>query len=79
MYIAQAKCPSNLNALSFLLSKITSHSRQIKRVKYSKFEHLPSLYIVFNINIDGGGRGIRTPCEPLSPCWFSRPIPSAGL
>lgn len=60
MYIAQAKCPSNLNALSFLLSKITSHSKTNKKGKYSKFEHLPSLYIVFNINIDGGGRGIRT-------------------
>ncbi|WP_207759151.1 hypothetical protein, partial [Staphylococcus aureus] len=61
MYIAQAKCPSNLNALSFQLSKITSHSKTNKKGKYSKFEHLPSLYIEFNINIDGGGRGIRTP------------------
>ncbi|WP_237761099.1 hypothetical protein, partial [Staphylococcus aureus] len=63
MYIAQAKCPSNLNALSFLLSKITSHSKTNKKGKYSKFEHLPSLYIEFNINIDGGGRGIRTPAS----------------
>lgn len=63
MYIAQAKCPSNLNALSFLLSKITSHSNTNKKGKYSKFEHLPSLYIEFNINIDGGGRGIRTPAS----------------
>lgn len=63
MYIAQAKCPSNLNALSFLLSKITSHSKTNKKGKYSKFEHLPSLYIVFNINIDGGGREIRTPAS----------------
>ena len=62
MYIAQAKCPSNLNALSFLLSKLRVIQRQIKG-KYSKFEHLPSLYIVFNINIDGGGRGIRTPAS----------------
>lgn len=63
MYIPQAKCPSNLNALSFLLSKITSHSKTNKKGEYSKFEHLPSLYIVFNINIDGGGRGIRTPAS----------------
>ncbi len=63
MYIAQAKCPSNLNALSFLLSKITSHSKTNKKGKYSKFEHLPPLYIEFNINIDGGGRGIRTPAS----------------
>ncbi len=63
MYIAQAKCPSNLNALSFLLSKITSHSKTNKKGKYLKFEHLPSLYIEFNINIDGGGRGIRTPAS----------------
>lgn len=63
MYIAQAKCPSNLNALSFLLSKNTSHSKTNKKGKYSKFEHLPSLYIEFNINIDGGGRGIRTPAS----------------
>lgn len=63
MYIAQAKRPSNLNALSFLLSKITSHSKTNKKGKYSKFEHLPSLYIEFNINIDGGGRGIRTPAS----------------
>ncbi|HHE6292282.1 TPA: hypothetical protein ACPE67_000378, partial [Staphylococcus aureus] len=63
MYIAQAKCPSNLNALSFLLSKITSHSKAYKKGKHSNFEYLPFIYIVFNINIDGGGRGIRTPAS----------------
>ena len=62
MYIAQAKCPSNLNALSFLLSKNTSHSKANKKGKHSNFEYLP-FFIVFNINIDGGGRGIRTPAS----------------
>ena len=76
MYIAQAKCPSNLNALSFLLSKI----RVIQANKKVNTQTLSTylLYIVFNINIYGGGRGFE-PREPLSPCRFSRPIPSAGL
>lgn len=62
MYIAQAKCPSNLNALSFLLSKNTSHSKANKKGKHSNFDTY-LLYIVFNININGGGRGIRTPAS----------------
>ncbi|GAB5736166.1 hypothetical protein JMUB7487_26720 [Staphylococcus aureus] len=49
----QSQCPI------ISIAKKTSHSKTNKKGKYSKFEHLPSLYIVFNINIDGGGRGIN--------------------
>lgn len=35
-----------------------SYLKVYKKGKYLNFEYLFFLYIVFNINIDGGGRGI---------------------
>ncbi len=55
--------PFQSQCLIISIIKNTSHSKAYKKGKHSNFEYLPFLYIVFNINIDGGGRGIRTPAS----------------
>ena len=45
MYIAQAKCPSNLNALSFLLSKI----RVIQANKKVNTQTLSTYLFIYSI------------------------------